>query len=134
MFSMLFIFFTSITSNLAYLNADLKNPSKNIPKTNIFSILTALLIYLLITIVVMINSGNIIGTDQEDSPILLALILNNILGFPGYLLMGIAATISTFIAMNAALGSAVSVMHALARDHYLSQKLLKVHKKTSAPT
>jgi len=130
MFSFLFIFFTSITSNLAYLNADLKNPSKNIPKANIFAILITLLIYLLITTVSLINIGN----NPDKSPILLALILNDVLGFPGYLLMGIAATISTFIAMNAALGSAVAVMQALARDHYVSQKLLKVNKKTNAPT
>jgi len=131
MFSLLFIFFTSITSNLAYLNADLKNPSKNIPKTNIFAILIALIIYLLLTIITMINIGPYQG---KDSPILLAWILNDIMGFPGYFLMGLAATISTFIAMNAALGSAVSVMHALARDHYLSQKLLRVNKKRNVPT
>jgi amino acid transporter len=130
MFSSLFIFFTSITSNLAYLNADLKNPSKNIPKTNIYAIVITLIIYLSITTVSMIN----IGSNDEESPILLALIFNDILGFPGYLLMGVAATISTFIAMNAALGSAVSVMQALARDHYISQKLLKTNKKTNIPT
>jgi amino acid transporter len=133
MFSLLFIFFTSITSNLAYLNADLKNPSKNIPKTNIFAILITLTIYLLISIVVMINIGNN-PANLEESPILLALILNDVLGFPGYLLMGIAATISTLIAMNAALGSAVSVMFALARDHYVSKRLLKLNKKTNVPT
>ncbi len=129
MFSVLFILFTSITSNLAYLNADLKNPSKNIPKANIVAILITLLIHILISIVTMIN----IGGNQSESPILLALILNDILGLPGYILMGIAATISTFIAMNAALGSAVSVMSALARDHYVSQKILKVRKKTNTP-
>ena len=132
-FSYLFIFFTSITSNLAYINAELKTPSKNIPKTNIFAILITLLIYLSITIVVMIN----IGSDTsglENSPILLSLVLNDILGFSGYLLMGIAATISTFIAMNAALGSAVAVMFALARDNYISKKFLKVSKKTKVPT
>lgn len=133
MFSLLFIFFTGITSNLTYLNADLKNPSKNIPKANIIAILITLFIYLSITIVVMINIGNN-ATGLGDSPILLAIILNNILGFPGYLLMGIAATISTFIAMNSALGSAVSVLHALARDRYVSDKLLKVNKKTKVPT
>jgi len=133
MFSSLFIFFTSITSNLAYLNADLKNPSRNIPKTNIFAILITLLIYLSITIVVMIN----IGSNTEglaETPLLLAVVMNDILGFPGYLLMGIAAAISTFIAMNAALGSAVAVMYALARDHYISKKFLKVSKKSKVPT
>ncbi|MFX1386161.1 MAG: APC family permease, partial [Promethearchaeota archaeon] len=133
MFSFLFIFFTSITSNLAYLNADLKNPSKNIPKANIFAISITLLIYLSITIVVMINIGSD-TTGLGESPILLALVMNDILGFPGYVLMGVAAIISTFIAMNAALGSAVAVMYALARDNYISKRFLKVNKKTKVPT
>ncbi|KKM60644.1 hypothetical protein LCGC14_1539820, partial [marine sediment metagenome] len=46
----------------------------------------------------------------------------------------LAAAISTFIAMNAALGSAVSVLYALARDHYVSGKLKKVSKKRNVPT
>ncbi|MFX1390841.1 MAG: APC family permease, partial [Promethearchaeota archaeon] len=117
-FSSLFIFFTSILTNLSYLNDELKNPSKNIPKTNILAILITLVIYLLISIVVIINI-NSDASGLGESPILLALILNNILGFSGYLLMGIAATISIFIAMNAALGSSVSIMFALARDHYI---------------
>jgi len=131
MFSLMFIFFTSITSNLAYLNPDLKNPSKNIPKVNIYSIVASLSIYLSISLVVLINIGNI---GLGDSPLLLADVLNNILGIPGYLLMVFAAAISTFIAMNAALGSAVSILNALARDHYVSKKLTKVSKKTNAPT
>ncbi|MFX1378389.1 MAG: APC family permease [Promethearchaeota archaeon] len=132
-FSSLFIFFTSITSNLAYLNADLKTPSKNIPKTNIFAILITLIIYISMTIVVMINLGTY-SSDLTTSPILLAFVMNDILGIPGYILMGIAATISIFIAMNAALGSAVAVMYALARDHYISKRFLKVSKKTKVPT
>ena len=130
MFSLMFIFFTSITSNLAYLNADLKNPSKNIPKVNIYAIIATLSIYLSISVVVLINIGN----TASGSPILLADVLNNILGIPGYILMIIAALISTLIAMNSALGSAVSILNALARDHYVSKKLTKVSKKTNAPT
>ena len=83
--------------------------------------------------VVLINIGNT-ASGLGESQILLADVLNNILGFPGYLLMGIAALISTLIAMNAALGSAVSIMRALARDHYVSKKLTKVSKKTNVPT
>jgi len=132
MFSFLFIFFTSITSNIAYLNADFKNPSRNIPKVNILAIFITLLIYLSITIVVLINIGAD-ATGLGDTPILLAVVLNDILGAPGYVLMGIAAAISTFIAMNAALGSAVAVMYALARDNYVSPKLKKLNKKTNVP-
>ncbi len=132
-FAFTFIFFTSITSNLAFLNADFKNPSKTIPKVNIFAILITLVIYLLITFTVLINLGNQ-ESELGETSILLALILDDILKFPGYLLMGFAAIISTLIAMNAALGSAIAIFHALARDHYVSQKFLKVNKKTNVPT
>lgn len=132
-FSSLFIFFASILSNLAYLNSDLKNPSKNIPKTNILAILITLTIYLSITIIVIINISSY-PSDLINSPILLASVMNDILGFPGYLLMGIAATISTFIAMSAALSSATSVMYALARDNYIPKRFLKTNKRTQVPT
>ena len=132
-FASTFIFFTSITSNLAFLNANFKNPSKNIPKVNIYAILITLLIYLLTTFTVLINLG-LHESELGKSSILLALLLDDILKFPGYLLMGFAAIISTLIAMNAALGSAIAIFHALARDHYVSQKFLKVNKKTNVPT
>ena len=41
MFALLFVFFTSITSNLAYLNKDYKQPSKTIPRVNILAILSS---------------------------------------------------------------------------------------------
>jgi len=129
-FASTFIFFTSITSNVAYLNADLKNPSRNIPKVNILAIIITLSIYLLTTFTVLINLGNK-QSELGKSSILLTLIFGDIMGFPGYILMGLAAIISTFIAMNAALGSAIAVFSALARDHYVSQKFLKVNKKTN---
>ncbi len=129
-FASTFIFFASIISNLAYLNADLKNPSRSIPKVNILAIMITLSIYLLTTFTVLINLGNK-QSELGKSSILLTLISGDIMGFPGYLLMGIAAIISTFIMMNAALGSAIAVFSALARDHYVSQKFLKVNKKTN---
>ena len=131
-FSSLFICFASIVANLAYLSSDLKNPSKNIPRVNIIAIIITLLLYLLITFVVLVNIGNDIeGISQSD--VLLADILNKILGPFGFILMGIAAIISTLIAMNAALGSAVSILFALARDNYVSKRLKKVNKKTGMP-
>ncbi|MFX1394808.1 MAG: APC family permease [Promethearchaeota archaeon] len=132
MFALLFIFFTSITSNLAYFNPNLKNRSKNIPKVNILAILITLIIYLSISYVVLINVGN--KTDSiGDSPILLGEILYDILGPIGFYLMGIAAIISILIAMNAALGSAVSVFQALSRDHYFPKVFNEVSKKSGVP-
>ena len=132
MFALLFIFFTSITQNLAYFNVGLKNPSKNIPKVNILAILLTLLIYLLITFVVLINLGNQSET-MSTSPVLLGEILFDILGPVGFYLMGFAMLISTLIAMNAALGSAVSLLQALARDNYVPNKFTKLNKKKTVP-
>jgi len=121
MFALLFICFTSITSNLAYFNINLKNPSKNIPRVNVLAILITLIIYLLITFVVLINiGGDAIGLGK--SPVLLAEVLGNILGPVGFLIMCGAAILTTLIAINAALGSGANVFQALARDNYFPEK------------
>ncbi|MHA1805802.1 MAG: APC family permease [Promethearchaeota archaeon] len=133
MFALLFIFFTSITSNLAYFNADLKNPSKNIPKVNILAIFFTLLIYLGITSAVLINIGNV-SNDPSDQEILLITISFNLLGPAGLYLMVLAAILATLIAMNAALSSATSVFHALARDQYMPKIFTYKNKETNVPT
>ena len=132
MFALLFIFFTSITSNLAYLNVNIDHPSKNVPKVNILAILLTLGIYLAITYIVLLNVGDGTG-DIIKSPVLLAEVLYNILGPFGFILMGIAAIISTLIAMNAALGSAVSVLSALSRDKYVPEKIQEINRETGVP-
>lgn len=129
-FSLLFILYTTITSNLAFLNADLKNPSKNIPKTYIYAILITIGIYLSITLAALIN---VEVTDLSGTPVLLADILKSILGPFGYYFMATAALISTLIAINAALGSAVSVITALARDRYIPKKVKAIKKRTDMP-
>ncbi|MHA1725147.1 MAG: APC family permease [Promethearchaeota archaeon] len=133
MFAGLFIFFTSITSNLAYFNADLKNPSKNIPRVNLLAIFFTLLIYLAITSAVLMNLKNI-SINPSDQEILLIRIASNILGPFGFYLMIISAILATLIALNAALSSAISVFHALARDQYVPKIFTYKNKKTNVPT
>ena len=132
MFSLLFICFTSMTTNIAYLNSEFKNPARSIPRVNLLAILVTLGIYLLITFVVLINGGNN-PAGLGESSVLLANIFNNILGPFGFYLMGIGAIISTLIAMNSSLGSAVSILEALARDNYVPKRILKVKKQTGVP-
>lgn len=129
MFSVLFICFTSITSNIAYLSNDLKNPSKSIPRVFILTILFTIPLYLLITFAILINIGNDPLAFSQSS-ILLAIVLNKVLGPFGFYLMGIGALIATLIAMNAALGSAVNIFQALARDNYVPKKFEQINKKT----
>ncbi len=131
-FLLLFILFTSITSNLAYLNPDLKNPSKNIPKTNIYAILLTIIIYLLITFIALINLGEN-PTELTENPVLLANVFESVLGPFGFYFMVLAAIISTLIAINAALGSAVSVITALARDRFIPKKIQETKKRQNMP-
>ncbi|MHA1257904.1 MAG: hypothetical protein ACTSPS_20165, partial [Promethearchaeota archaeon] len=74
---------------------------------NILAILLTLVIYLSITFVVLINLGNRAET--------------------------VALLISTLIAMNAAIGSAVNVLQALARDNYVPKKLAKIKEDSDLP-
>ena len=131
-FLLLFILFTSITSNLAYLNPDLKNPSKNIPKTIIYAILLTLIIYLSITFIALINLGEN-PTGLTENPVLLADVFESVLGPFGFYFMVLAAIISTLIAINAALGSAVSVITALARDRFIPKKIQETKKRPDMP-
>ncbi|TFG18202.1 MAG: amino acid permease [Promethearchaeota archaeon] len=134
-FSLLFIFYTSITSNLAYLSVNLKNPSKTIPRIYMLAIVLTLAIYISVTLVVLINIGND-ASSLDDSPILLANILMSILGpfgIVGFFIMALAILISTLIAINASLGSATSIITALARDRYLPAKIKEKKKVSNFP-
>lgn len=132
-FLLLFILFTSITSNIAYLNPELKNPSKNIPKTIIYAIIITLIIYLSITFVVLLDIGGN-PADLIDNPVLLADVFESVIGPFGFYFMVFAAIISTLIAINAAMGSAVSVITALARDRFVHEKIRETKKKSDLPT
>ncbi len=131
-FLLLFILFTSITSNIAYLNPELKNPSKNIPKTNIYAIIITLIIYLSITFVVLLTIGGT-PTELSGTPVLLADVFESVIGPFGFFFMAFAALISTLIALNAALGSAVSIITALARDRFIPEKIRETKKKSDLP-
>lgn len=131
-FSFLFVGFTTITSNLAFLAPELKHPSKSIPKIFMAAIFITLGLYLLIVSVVLLNIGNEVEILGQ-SHVLLADIMFKILGPVGFFFMGAAGIIATLIAMNASLSSAVGILHALARDNYVSKRLLKKDKKTGIP-
>jgi len=132
-FLLLFILFTSITSNIAYLNPELKNPSKNIPKTFKYAIIITLIIYLSITFVVLLDIGGN-PADLSDNPVLLADVFESVIGPFGFYVMVFAAIISTLIAINAAMGSAVAVITALARDRFVHEKIRETKTKSDLPT
>ncbi len=131
-FLLLFILFTSITTNIALLNPELKNPSKTIPKTNIYAIIITVIIYISITFVVLLTIGEN-PVDLSGTPVLLADVFESVIGPFGFYIMVFAAIISTLIAINAAFGSAVSVITALARDRFIPEKIREIKTKSDLP-
>jgi len=87
---------------------------------------------LTITFVVLVNV-NYPPSQLGDTPLLLPIVLENILGPFGFITMIFAALISTMIAINAALGSGVSIITALARDRYISKKFKEIKKRAQMP-
>ncbi|GAH35849.1 unnamed protein product, partial [marine sediment metagenome] len=72
--------------------------------------------------------------DLIDNPVLLADVFESVIGPFGFYFMVIAAIISTLIAINAALGSAVAVITALARDRFIHEKIRATKTKSNLPT
>jgi hypothetical protein len=71
--------------------------------------------------------------DLSGTPVLLADVFENVFGPFGFYIMIFAAIISTLIAINAALGSAVSIITALARDRFLPEKIRDTKTKSDLP-
>jgi len=72
-------------------------------------------------------------TSLSENPALLADVFESVIGPYGFFIMVIAAIISTLIATNAALGSAVSVITALARDRFFPEKIREKKTKSDMP-
>jgi len=87
---------------------------------------------LLITFVVLIIIG-VNPVNLTEAPVILTDIFGSIIGPFGFYIMVIAAVISTLIAINASLGSAVSIITALARDRFIPEKIRETKTKSDLP-
>lgn len=85
-----------------------------------------------ITFVVLIDIGGN-PVDVSGTPVLLADVFESVIGPFGFYIMVSAAIISTLIAINAALGSAVSIITALARDRFIPEKVRETKTKSDLP-
>ena len=97
-----------------------------------YAIILTVIIYLSITFVALLN---IVGNPVVliDNPALLADVFESVIGPFGFYIMVIAAIISTLIAINSTLGSAVSIITALARDRFIPEKIRKTKRKSDLP-
>ncbi|MCP4763025.1 MAG: amino acid permease [archaeon] len=114
--------FESITARID----EIKQSKKKIPRAFLFSIILAIIIYVLVTITTLINMGNPLDPASNSSwnqisnsinP--LADTLNLVTGPIGMYIIGIAGMIGTITSLQAGMQLSSRIFYAMARDGYL---------------
>lgn len=103
----------------------IKKPRKNIPRTFIFSILIAILIYWMVGLVTLLNLGNseslswdtVIHTGSEV-PLadVFGIVLNNKFGV---YFMGFIGMVATITSINAGIQMSTHILHSMSRDGFI---------------
>ena len=103
---------------------NIKNPTKNVPRSYYYSVLFVILLYILIAIITV---GSVsfakISTAQEY---VLAVAAEPMLGKIGFMIIGITALISTFSAINVSLYGGSRVNYELAEDDEISHEFTTI--------
>ncbi len=102
---------------------DIKNPRKNLPKAYYSSIIFVIVLYILVSMVVVGNLS--LGQIIQARDYALAVSAQPFLGDSGFLLIAIAALMSTASAINATLYGSSRVSYIIARDGELPKMLDK---------
>ncbi len=102
---------------------DIKNPRKNLPKAYYSSVIFVIILYILVSMVVVGNLS--LGQIIQARDYALAVSAQPFLGESGFLLIMIAALMSTASAINATLYGSSRVSYIIARDGELPKVLEK---------
>jgi len=115
---------------IAVAQAEVKNPSKTIPRAILLSAIVLLIIYPLIAYVMfrMIPPEAISG---ESSPLIY--VAKSYMGELGKIALIIAGTIAALSSVNTSIMAQSRVAYALSRDGYFPKALLRIHHKFSTP-
>jgi amino acid transporter len=123
---------------IAAVAGEVKSPSRTIPRAMFLSLGTALLIYLPLLLVVSTvgvpPGGDIQALAQDDPDVLMANAARHFMGDAGYLLVTVAAVLSTLSALAANLLAASRVAHTMATDRTLPRVLGTTHPRRGTPT
>ncbi len=99
---------------------NIKNPSKNVPRSYYYSVLFVILLYVLIAFITVGSvSFDKIAQAQEY---VLAVASEPMLGKTGFVIIGITALISTFSAINVSIYGGSRVNYELAKDDEISHE------------
>lgn len=124
-----FISFVGVTK-IASISEEIKNPERNIPIGIFLALGTALIIYVIGTIIMV---GVLPIEDIMGNLTTPAAVIELILGFPGVILISIAAIVAFISVANSGILSASRYPLAMSRDHILPPFFKKLNK-LSAPS
>ncbi|MCI4433973.1 MAG: amino acid permease [Thermoplasmata archaeon] len=116
---------------IAQSSEEIENPEKNIPRAIFMSIAIVTIIYALLFLVMLINSGpNILGEKGEFAVIWFG---NQMIPYYGYGLMIMAMLIGSGATLNATVFSSIRVSFAMGRNGSLPKLFSHLHKKHNTP-
>lgn len=115
---------------IAAVAEEIKNPSKNLPRALIGSVVLVTLLYMIILLVIGgIFSQETIGAERDP----LTAAARNMLGNPGVVAIVLAGLLATISSANASILSSSRINLAMARDRLIPNWLSKIHKKLLTP-
>lgn len=122
---------------IAAVAGEIREPERTIPRAMLYSLGTALLIYLPLLLVVatvgMPAGQSVTETGRENPETIIAVAAQNYLGTFGYWLVLAAAILSMLSALEANLFAASRVAMSMARDRTLPRHLAKVDRRRGTP-
>ncbi len=111
-------------------SGEVKNPTKNIPKSIFFGITAVLIIYILIQLV----AQGVLGDALSDQKAPLAETAKAIFGNTGFIILTAGAAVSAFGYLSGAILNMPRVLYALSRDRVIPVKAFgSVHSKFKTP-
>jgi len=115
---------------IAVAQAEIKNPSKTIPRAILLSAIVLLVIYPLIAYA-MFRIAPLEAISGQSSPLIYVAQLS--MGDLGKVALVIAGTIAALSSVNTSIMAQSRVAYALSRDGYFPKALLRIHDKFSTP-
>lgn len=121
---LVFVSYIGVTK-VASISEEIKNPEKNIPLGLFFSLITALILYILITIIIV---GVLPISEIRGNLTAPASVEKIIFNTPGVIIISIAAIVSFISVANSGIMSASRYPLAMSRDHILPPFFRKLNK------
>jgi amino acid transporter len=111
--------------------ADMENPTRNLPRAIIISIVATSIIYVVVAIAAL---GNLTTMQiRHDQEYVLAVAAKPELGHTGFILIGVAAVLSTSSAINATLFGAARLAMVMAAERALPKVFARQNKTRHVP-